>query len=111
MQHDTVRRGQVDMICNFYQRFGSADIRERAAHRPTKTKKALTKQPTGDVVSKEEEDRPGDGWDSAPDDWEAGCACVRQQQTPLADHCIQLHLYAHSRIRCIVMHSNCILSA
>ena len=101
----------MDMICNFSKVWfsrhpGSAQLTGRL-----RTKKALTKQPAGDVVSKEEEDRPGDGWDSAPDDWEAGCACVRQQQTPLADHCIQLHLYAHSRIRCIVMHSNCILSA
>ena len=69
---------------------------KRAAHRPTKTKKALT-QP-GDVVSAEEEDRPDDGWDSAPDDWAPDALASGNNKPPLvitAFNCIYMHIPAY----------------
>ena len=71
---------------------------KRAAHRPTKTKKALTQQPAGDVVSAEEEDRPDDGWDSAPDDWAPDALASGNNKPPLvitAFNCIHMHIPAY----------------
>ena len=71
---------------------------KRAAHRPTKTKKALTQQPAGDVVSAEEEDRPDDGWDSAPDDWAPDALASGNNKPPLlitAFNCIYMHIPAY----------------
>ena len=70
----------------------------RAAHRPTKTKKALTQQPAGDVVSAEEEDSPDDGWDSAPDDWAPDALASGNNKPPLvitAFTCIHMHIPAY----------------
>ena len=70
----------------------------RAAHRPTKTKKALTQQPAGDVVSAEEEDSPDDGWDSAPDDWAPDALASGNNKPPLvitAFNCIHMHIPAY----------------
>ena len=85
------------MICNFSKVWfsrhpGSAQLTGRL-----RTKKALTKQSTGDVVSKEE-DRPGDGWDSAPDDWEPDALASGNNKPPLlitAFNCIYMHIPAY----------------
>ena len=50
------------------------------------------------MVSAEEEDRPDDGWDSAPDDWAPDALASGNNKPPLvitAFTCIHMHIPAY----------------
>ena len=50
------------------------------------------------MVSAEEEDRPDDGWDSAPDDWAPDALASGNNKPPLvitAFNCIHMHIPAY----------------